>query len=462
MSILSSISGAARDAASWVGEQIDHIEDAGQQALDGAEQAREWVGERLDDLDAAKQQAGQAIEDAVRGAEQGIDDFRAGVVRFGADHGGVVGERLAQQVSDSIGLVEGAGLAVYDIGKGVVQLADGASQLASPLEWVARPQNNLGRIEATGNTLGTMARLGSPVAWALDPQSNAQAAGALWDGLTVGYQDAANDGDWAKFGGRAVLDVGSLFIGVGEVNAGLKATQGASALGRIGEGAQLAGRLDAAADLGRIAEGARGADAAADAGRGLQGLHGAPATGPLDDLLRQADTGVTVAGKPLLRFESLDDFNTAANAARPNTVYEFGSYRWSTDELGRIERAEGKVDLTPLGRNDSKLQAAIGNEGRATDVGFHLIADRFNAPTNRLNVVPGNGKPIGDKLPNLNNGAYKRFENTIADLRAKGSEVEIRVSAEYNPGNLSNRPDTFIAEYRVDGGRWVNQEFANK
>ncbi len=290
--------------------------------------------------------------------------------------------------------------------------------------------------------------------------------------MTAGYQDAAAQGDWSKFVGRGVVDIGSLLIGAGEANAAIKGAQGANAVARIGEGANALDKaadaarvLDAAGDAGKAA---RGADAAADAGkvaRGADEAAAARATAGSDDvaeIVSRADTGTTIGGKKLLDFDSFDDFNAAANAAQPNSVYQFGDFRWTTDAQGRVIRAEGKVELTPVGRNDPKLQTAIGNEGRDTDVGFHIIADRFGGPTNRLNVVPGNGKPIGDGLPNLNNGAYKRFENTIAELREQGHAVEIRVSPEYNPGNLSSRPDNFVAEYRTDGGRWIEHEFPNK
>jgi hypothetical protein len=40
-----------------------------------------------------------------------------------------------------------------------------------------------------------------------------------------------------------------------------------------------------------------------------------------------------------------------------------------------------------------------------TDVGFDLIATY--GPTNRLNVAAGNGKPLADRQPNLNQGAYE-------------------------------------------------------
>ncbi|MCJ2189066.1 DNA/RNA non-specific endonuclease [Novosphingobium beihaiensis] len=162
------------------------------------------------------------------------------------------------------------------------------------------------------------------------------------------------------------------------------------------------------------------------------------------------------------RFDNADDFNAAANAATPNTRYEYGAYSYSTDARGRVDVAEGTLDLTPTGRNDPALQAEIGHEGKPTDVGFHLIADRFGGQTNRLNVVPGNGKPLGDGTANLNQGAFKRFENTVADLAGDGRTVEVRITAQYDAANASNRPDSFRAQYRVEGGDWITRQFTNK
>jgi hypothetical protein len=160
-------------------------------------------------------------------------------------------------------------------------------------------------------------------------------------------------------------------------------------------------------------------------------------------------------------FKDADAFNEAANDAAPNTRYEYKDYSYTTDGDGRVIIAEGEISLDPTGRNDPDLQAAIGHEGKKTDIGFHLIGDRFGGQTNRLNVVPGNGKPIGDGEPNLNNGAYKQFENTVAEL-AEDHKVEMRIEPEYNKSNDSNRPDRFEASYRVDGGAWMTQSFVNK
>jgi len=59
--------------------------------------------------------------------------------------------------------------------------------------------------------------------------------------------------------------------------------------------------------------------------------------------------------------------------------------------------------------------------------------------------------------------AYKRFENTVATLAEDPAKrVEVKIEARYNAGNVSNRPDEFVASYRVDGGRWREQSFINK
>jgi hypothetical protein len=214
--------GGLRDAAGWASEKIDG-------AIDGA---------------------GSAIDGAVHGAEHAIDDGRKAIVDFGEHHGGVVGKAVAQQVSDGIGVVEGVGLGAYDAGAGITKLAVGAGRLTSPLHWAGHPEQNMARLSATGSALTTMAKLGSPAEWALHTQENLQASQALWNGVTAGYQDAAQSGDAAKFAGRATFDIGSLFIGVGEANAAVKTAEGANALAHVGEGVTVVSRAEALTVIG--------------------------------------------------------------------------------------------------------------------------------------------------------------------------------------------------------------------
>jgi hypothetical protein len=333
------------------------------------------------------------------------------------------------------GFFKGAGETLWETGEGLVDLGAGVVKTAydaSPAglavdayeqatgqqapDWLPSAERGSQRVENAFEVAGTIAR---------NP-------GLLVDAVVAPIKEDWNNGNYGEAIGRGVTEL-------------VMTVAGTKGVDKVAKGARVAGAADDVADAARIADRVAG-----------------NTSDELADILARAETGTSVGGRPLLRFESMDDFNVAANAARPNSVYEFGNYRWTTDDQARVIRAEGRVDLNPVGRNDPGLQTSIGHEGRPTDVGFHVIADRLGGPTNRLNVVPGNGKPIGDGLPNLNNGAYKRFENELARLADEGHQVDMRVMPEYNPGNTSSRPDRFVTEYRVDGGDWIDQTFINK
>ena len=40
--------------------------------------------------------------------------------------------------------------------------------------------------------------------------------------------------------------------------------------------------------------------------------------------------------------------------------------------------------------------------------------------------------------------------------------VEIKITVVYNKGNNTNRPDRFIAQYRVNDAKWETSIFSNK
>jgi YD repeat-containing protein len=156
------------------------------------------------------------------------------------------------------------------------------------------------------------------------------------------------------------------------------------------------------------------------------------------------------------RFDSIDAFVRATNDPAPKTLYSLGGVEWKTDGLGRFDVVEGPVNLNPVGRNDPLLQRRIGyTSPYDTDVGFHVWPDQWGGPTSMINVVPGNGKRTGDGQRNLNNGAYADFEREVTALvRQQGNNVQVRITAGYNEGNSSRRPDVFNLTYRVNGGEW--------
>jgi endonuclease G, mitochondrial len=193
------------------------VEDGWKSALNDAKSAGEFLGTGVRSLDAAKVQFGSLIDSGEEYLENKVDDGRAWL----RQHGGVAG----QVASDWIGFGEGIDISVYDAGKGLVQLADGAGSLANPIEWAANPSANIARVKSTVSTvetLGRMSNLASPTSWMTDPQGNAQLAGNLWNSAAGNFHS-----DPAKFIGNAVGTIGTLFI------------PGADAAGAAGDAARV-------------------------------------------------------------------------------------------------------------------------------------------------------------------------------------------------------------------------------
>ncbi|TDD67756.1 hypothetical protein E1262_18180 [Jiangella aurantiaca] len=153
---------------------------------------------------------------------------------------------------------------------------------------------------------------------------------------------------------------------------------------------------------------------------------------------------------PTFEFSNLRAFNRAANNAHPNARYVFNGVAWETDSLGRPIRVEGAPSGSAAGRN-RRLQQGIGHEGIDGDVGFHILADSLGGPTNRLNVVPGNGKPLGDGMRNLNQGRYAEMERYLREALGNNQSVEVDILPRYRPDNTTTRPDSFTVRTWVDG-----------
>lgn len=154
----------------------------------------------------------------------------------------------------------------------------------------------------------------------------------------------------------------------------------------------------------------------------------------------------------VFKFDDLEDLNRAANMPHPGVTYQYKGMSWTTDELGRVNKVDGSLSLGSGGR-DPKLQGEIGKgpDAKDTDVGFHLIGDALGGPTNRLNVLPGNGKPIDDGLANLNQGEYARMERAMRGALKDGKDVSIDLTPVYRSGNATTRPDRFDVVTTVDG-----------
>ncbi len=164
-----------------------------------------------------------------------------------------------------------------------------------------------------------------------------------------------------------------------------------------------------------------------------------------------------------VEFSNLEDFLAQANDPARNTAYRFNGHTYHTDDLARSRLIEGYFANNPAGRNDLGLQRRIGYSGHGTDVGFHLAPDSAGVPTSLLSVVPGNGRRLADKLPNLNQGAYAQWERGLRALSADTeNKVFFQVEPRYNAGNTSRRPDKIIVRHRVNDGDFKTATFINK
>jgi hypothetical protein len=175
------------------------------------------------------------------------------------------------------------------------------------------------------------------------------------------------------------------------------------------------------------------------------------------------------------QYNDKDSFNTAANNAEPDTIYEYRksgnlTYTYQTNDDGLIDTVQFAVTTNNPGSRNS-LQTTIGGEGLEGDVGFHLHAVALGGETNRLTVVPGDG------LLNSTNNSYDTFGNWETNLlnRKKNNpnlQLEARIQVKYDESlgsndPLFNRPTEFIASYREQNsagvwGPWQSTTFVNE
>lgn len=123
----------------------------------------------------------------------------------------------------------------------------------------------------------------------------------------------------------------------------------------------------------------------------------------------------------------------------PNKVYERNGYEYKTDEMGRTKLVSGDLQLVEGER--TPLQTEIGHMGLETDEGGHILATRFDGPTDAFNLVPQDS--------NLNRGAWKAMENSWADGLSNGQDVKVMVEPVY--GDDTIRPESFEVLSQIDG-----------
>jgi len=148
---------------------------------------------------------------------------------------------------------------------------------------------------------------------------------------------------------------------------------------------------------------------------------------------------------------SKGNWNGSLNKPEANTTYQVDTgHTFATDELGRVKKVEGELDLNKMDRNTYQ-QCKAGNCGNANDEGGHLIASVLGGPGEKINLVPMDA--------NLNRGAWKQMENDWAGALKEGKKVKVNIEPVYSGNNA--RPDSFKIQYSVDGGRPIYRDFKN-
>ena len=127
-----------------------------------------------------------------------------------------------------------------------------------------------------------------------------------------------------------------------------------------------------------------------------------------------------------------------------NERFTVNGYTFITDNQGRTLGASGKLKLSTK-KKDRDWDSTLSDIGKGHETKYdergHIIGHRFDGPESILNAVPQHYK--------INKGAYKSFENYLAEELESGKDVYVDIRPVYKGD--SHRPDNLIAIYTVNG-----------
>ena len=142
----------------------------------------------------------------------------------------------------------------------------------------------------------------------------------------------------------------------------------------------------------------------------------------------------------------------------PNIQYVTNdSYKYTTDELGRIVNVEAPELVLKKADRNKYAQANIGGKDRLPDDdGGHLIGAQFNGPPDIDNLVPQNSQI------NRRGGVWYEMETEWANALKEIPPKKVSVSIDPIYSNNSMRPDSFMVQYEIEDQFPVIREIANK
>ena len=136
---------------------------------------------------------------------------------------------------------------------------------------------------------------------------------------------------------------------------------------------------------------------------------------------------------------------TLNNELEPNKIYKVDSYNYHTDELGRVNNVNGKLNFKTKGRNTYQQGKSVDlKDGiKGEDDGGHIIAQIFNGPGEQINYVP--------QTQTLNRGDWKAMENEWKEFFNNNPKGEIKIDIQIIYDGTSKRPEGFNVVYYLDG-----------
>jgi uncharacterized cupin superfamily protein len=245
--------------------------------------------------------------------------------------------------------------------------------------------------------------------------------------------------DWGRYTGRGGFEAALMVTGVGEAKAVVSGAEGANVLAKTGEGANL---LSKTAEATKAAEAANAAEKAAEAANAAKK---AGATRELGEVVSsKADDVIELAPG------SKGNWNKILNnKLKPNAKYKVGDKIYETDELGRVKRVSGEVELGKLGRNEYQQGKSVtlkdGTKG--IDEGGHLIGHQFKGAGEQINYVPMKGE--------LNQGAWKKMESDWAKALKQVPPKKVEVDIKNIYDGTSKRPTKIAVQYLIDGKKFT-------
>lgn len=456
--------------ASFGAEARGQASDTGSDAADGAGAlaARAWQG--VTDHAAAKY--GQMKQDAklvadgehwLAGQIDDLQDTAAAKVQGVADLAD--GIPVVEQVADlhaaafdqatqlSAGAMEGAvgmGGALLQVAANPVDAAKGLYTMAEHVPMPIAGPNPLKAAHGIADVVAGEASLADTTAKLFDPVAQQNDDAAFWKtvggGLADQYEKTVGaDGDYAKGVGRAIFDIGSNLIGLGEAGASAKAAEAA----KLAEAGKLA-EVPRAAEAAKLAEAGKLAEAPAltEAAKLLETM--------LDDSAKLVET------QKLLE-TMLDDSAKAAKAPKVSEAAKLAEAPALTEaaELVKtvLDDAAKAVEASEVvqGVKTAVAKARAPKAGSITAENINRVTgmqavlkemDRLNLTLNRLGLTPDEVIRMANADPAA---AVAKLNEKLEIAKTHAAEVEAHAIAK------QQKLDAWHAEAEAER-RWYRED----